>query len=113
MTTAQTVLVAATAALCFASGTAFVTRAAKVIDPIVDYGVPRAAIGWLGAAKLAGALGLVAGIWLPELGLVAASALGLYFVGATFTVLRAKAFKDLPGPVVFLGLAVASALFLR
>jgi hypothetical protein len=44
---------------------------------------------WLSPLKLAAALGLVAGIWIPCLGLVTAVALVLYFVVAIVLHLRA------------------------
>ena len=45
---------------------------------------------WLSPLKLGAALGLVAGIWIPYLGLVTAVALVLYFVVAIVLHLRAR-----------------------
>lgn len=62
----------------------------------------------LGALKLLGGIGLLAGIPFPRLGLVAAAGLVIYFLGAMVTVLRARWYANLPFPLSWLALAVAS-----
>jgi hypothetical protein len=62
--------------------------------------------------KAAGALGLVAGIAVPSVGIAAATGLVLYFVGAIVTVGRAGWYEHLPYPTAFLLLSV-TALVLR
>ncbi|HYI56068.1 MAG TPA: DoxX family protein [Microlunatus sp.] len=50
---------------------------------------PRRFWGWLSPLKFAAALGLLAGIWIPYLGVVTATALVLYFVVAVSMHVRA------------------------
>ncbi|WP_328453448.1 DoxX family protein [Amycolatopsis sp. NBC_00438] len=69
-------------------------------------GVPRSWLPWLGAALAAGAAGVLAGLAVPLLGLLAAGGLVLYFVGALIAHLRVGS-RQLVGGVVFLALAVA------
>ncbi|MEV0058928.1 DoxX family protein [Nocardia sp. NPDC050718] len=84
-------------------------RAPFVVDPLIDYGVPRTWWTPLGLAKAAGALGLLLGLWIPALGITAAIALILYFLGAVITVLRARSYKTVAFPLLYL-LPVAVAL---
>ncbi|HET6667041.1 MAG TPA: DoxX family protein [Intrasporangium sp.] len=88
------------------------THKSWVVDNFVDYGVPRAAWPWLGLAKLLGAVGLLVGIWVPAIGVAAAVALVLYFVGAVVTVLRAKAWAHVPFPLLYLVPAAAAGLLI-
>ena len=74
-------------------------------------GVPQSWITMLGILKAAGAAGLLIGIALPLIGVVAAIGLSLFFVGAIITHLRAHDYS-FGLAVVFLLLAVA-ALVLR
>ncbi len=76
------------------------------------YGVPDRALTPLGLIKLAGAIGLLAGLIFPPVGLAAAVCLVLYFIGAVITVLRARCYTDLPYPMPFLALAVAAVCVL-
>jgi hypothetical protein len=61
----------------------------------------------LAACELAGALGLLAGIAWPPIGLAAALGLIFYFVGAIIAHLRAGDAVGLGAPVYLFGLAVA------
>ncbi|HEY2060092.1 MAG TPA: DoxX family protein [Amycolatopsis sp.] len=70
-------------------------------------GVPRSWVPLLGAALAAGSLGLLAGLAVPLLGVLAAGGLVLYFLGALAAHLRAGS-RQLVGGVVFLALAAAS-----
>jgi DoxX-like family len=98
--------------------TAIVTGAAAVADFIpagfvlansAEVGVPRSWIGALGAAKLAGAIGLVVGLLgLPALGIAAAIGLVLFFVGAVVTHVRAHVLYNIAFPGAFLVLSAAS-----
>ena len=88
------------------------THKSWVVDNLVDYGVPRAAWPWLGTAKLLGAIGLLVGLRVPAVGIAAAVALVLYFVGAVVTVLRAKAWAHVPFPLLYLAPAAASGLLI-
>ncbi|MFD5175092.1 DoxX family protein [Nocardia sp. NPDC058379] len=84
-------------------------RAPFVVDPLIDYGVPPTWWTPLGLAKAAGAIGLIIGLWIPALGITAAIALILYFLGAVITVLRARSYKTVAFPLLYL-LPVAVAL---
>lgn len=52
--------------------------------------LPRRFWRWLSPLKFAAALGLLAGIWIPYLGVVTAAALVLYFVIAVIMHVRAR-----------------------
>ena len=72
-------------------------------------GVPRSWLLPLGALKAAGALGLLVGLGVPLLGVVAAGGLVLFFVGAILTHLRAHWYSfTLTLPAAFLLLAMGS-----
>ncbi|MCK2214885.1 DoxX family protein [Actinomadura sp. ATCC 31491] len=86
-------------------------RAKWVVEPLAEYGVPRAAWPWLGAAKAAGAAGLIAGLFVPVIGVAAGVGLVVYFTGAVVTVLRARSYKHIPFPLLYLApVVVAMAL---
>ena len=102
-----TVLGAAMAA--FSAGSVFF-HAKWVVQPLADYGVPRSWWPWLGAAKAAGALGLLVGLVVPVIGTVAATALVLYFAGAVITVARARWFSHIPFPLVYVAPVIASLI---
>ncbi|WP_062440839.1 DoxX family protein [Herbidospora daliensis] len=86
-------------------------RAAWVVEPLQEYGVPSSWWPWLGAAKAAGAAGLLTGLLVPVLGTISAVALILYFTGAVVTVVRARSYGHLPYPLLYL-VPVAAALAL-
>jgi DoxX-like family len=98
--------------------TAVVTGAVAIADFIpagfvlansAEVGVPRSWLPALGAAKLAGAVGLVVGLLgLPVLGIAAAVGLVLFFVGAVATHLRAHVLHNIAFPGAFLCLSAAS-----
>ncbi|WP_306325060.1 DoxX family protein [Streptomyces venezuelae] len=108
MSTTAIVVTAVAAFMAGFSGVSVFARAAYVVGPLAEYGVPRAWWNWLGAAKVAGAVGLVVGIWVPVIGTLAAIGLILYFAGAVITVLRARAYGHAPFPVVYMAPAVAA-----
>jgi hypothetical protein len=76
----------------FSAGSVFF-RAKWVVHPLADYGVPRSWWPWLGAAKAAGAAGLLVGLFVPVIGLMAAIGLVLYFIGAVATVVRPRVYS--------------------
>ncbi|MGW4120646.1 DoxX family protein [Nocardia sp. NPDC004711] len=90
------------------SGYSLFTGQQFVVDPLIDYGVPRTWWNWLALAKSAGALGLVAGFFLPPLGIAAAIGLILYFTGAAATTIRAHSYKTTPFPLLYLAPAAAT-----
>lgn len=83
-------------------------KAPYVVGPLADYGVPRSWWPWLGAAKAAGSLGLLVGLWVPLIGLAAGVGLVLYFLGAVVTVLRARSYQTLVAPLMYLTPAAAA-----
>lgn len=70
-------------------------------------GVPMAALPVLAGLEIAGAVGIVAGLWWPTLGVAAAAGLVLYFVGAVIGHLRVRDSKGVAMPLVPLALSVA------
>ena len=112
MSTAYIVVTILAAALVGYSAAAVFLRAPWVVQALTDYGVPNAWWPWLGTAKAAGAAGLLVGLVVPLLGVLAAIGLVLYFAGAVGTVVRARYFAHIPYPLVFVAPVVA-ALALR
>lgn len=108
MSTAHVVVTLVAAAMVAFSAVSVFARAKWVVEPLADYGVPRAWWPWLGIAKAAGAVGLAAGLVVPVIGVVAGICLVLYFVGAMITVLRARFFAHVSAPVMYVAPVVAS-----
>jgi DoxX-like family len=100
-----TLLGAALAA--FSAGSIFF-RAKWVVEPLSDYGVPRSWWPWLGTAKAAGAAGLLVGLVVPVIGVVAGIGLVLYFTGAAITVIRARSYSHVPFPLMYMAPVVGS-----
>ncbi|MFE1294742.1 MULTISPECIES: DoxX family protein [unclassified Streptomyces] len=108
MSTAYVVVTVIAAVMAaFSAGSVFL-HAEWTVKPLADYGVPRAWWPWLGAAKAAGAAGLLAGLAVPVIGRLAAIGLVLYFLGAVITVVRARWFSHVPFPLVYAAPVVAS-----
>jgi uncharacterized membrane protein YphA (DoxX/SURF4 family) len=82
----------------------------KVIHETV--GVPMKYFPLLAACEIAGAVGLVLGIWWPILGMAAATGLVIYFVGAVVSHVRVNDLKGI-GPAAMLLTMSAAALILR
>ncbi|MET8688363.1 DoxX family protein [Streptomyces sp. NPDC004732] len=99
-TTCAVVTLIAAAMVGFSAVSVFL-RAEWVVRPIADYGIPMAWLPWLGAAKAAGAAGLVAGLFVPVVGGVAGIALVVYFAGAVVTVVRARWYTHIPFPLMY------------
>ncbi|MEU5263878.1 DoxX family protein [Amycolatopsis sp. NPDC021455] len=112
MSTAYLIVTIAAAAFVGFSAVSVFARAKWVVEPITEYGVPRSWWPWLGTAKAAGAAGLVAGLFVPPLGVAAAIGLVLYFTGAVVTVARARSYGHLVFPVLYLAPVVASLALL-
>ncbi|RKS08839.1 DoxX-like protein [Nocardiopsis sp. Huas11] len=85
-------------------------RAPWVTGPMADYGVPESWMLWLGTAKAVGAVGLVVGLFVPVIGLLATIGLCLYFTGAVVTVLRARSYTHIAFPLIYLAPVVAAAV---
>ncbi|MCX4821376.1 DoxX family protein [Streptomyces sp. NBC_01142] len=101
MSTAYVVVTVLAAAMTGFSAVSVFLRAKWVVQPMAGYGVPLSWLPWLGTAKAAGAAGLLIGLFLPVIGVVAGIGLVLYFAGAVVTVLRARWYSHIPFPLVY------------
>jgi len=106
------VVAALLAAILLLSGRGKLTRDERITTSLRQAGVPLSWFPPLAACEIAGAVGLLVGIWLAPIGVAAAIGIVLYFVGAVIAHLRAGDTKGLGGPLPPLGFAVA-ALVLR
>jgi DoxX-like family len=67
---------------------------------------------FVAAAQLAGAIGLLLGLRVdPIVGLAAAIGLVVFFIGAIAVHIGSGAYKSIPGPALFLALAIATVVF--
>ncbi|MFE2247774.1 DoxX family protein [Streptomyces lavendulae] len=108
MSTTATVVTLVAAFMAGFSGASVFLRAKFVVEPLAEYGVPRRIWNLLGAAKAAGAVGLLVGFAVPAIGIAAAIGLILYFTGAVITVLRARAYAHAVFPMIYAAPAVAA-----
>lgn len=108
MSTTYVVVTLVAAALAAFSAASLFFQAKWVVQPLADYRIPRGWWPWLASAKAAGAVGLVAGLFVPVLGLLAGIGLTLYFAGAVVTVARARWYSHIPFPLVYMAPVVAS-----
>ncbi len=72
------------------SGFAKLKKVPQVMESMVSVGVKPNQVPVLASLEIAGALGLVVGIWIQPLGVLAAVCLSLYFVGAVLGHLKKK-----------------------
>lgn len=89
------------------SSVSLLLRAGWIEKALTDYRVPRSWWRWLGVAKLAGSVGLVAGLFLPAVGLAATVGLIVYFTGAVVTVLRVRSYSHVPYPLIYVAPVIA------
>jgi hypothetical protein len=82
----------------------------RIVHEVV--GVPLSYFPHLAACEIAGALGLVLGIWWPFLGMAAGIGLVIYFVGAIVSHVRVGDVKGV-GPAAFMLIISVAALALR
>lgn len=108
MSTAYVVVTVIAAALVAFSAAANIFRFRFIVRNLENYGVPRSWWPWLSLAKAAGAAGLLVGLAVPVVGMIAAIGLVLFFLGAVVTVIRARWFVHIPLPLVFLAPVVGS-----
>jgi hypothetical protein len=83
-----------------------------VVDGLTGIGVPLGLFPFLASCEIAGAAGLLVGLWYAPLGIAAAIGLVFYFLGAVGAHLRNRDYAGLPTPLMILILA-AAALSLR
>jgi len=113
MDTAYLLVTILFAAMVAFSAIAKIRRHPKVVHVIQEVvGVPLRFFPLLAACELAGALGLVLGIWSGWVGVAAGIGLVIYFVGAVVSHLRVGDVKGM-GPAVFMLIAAGGALALR
>ncbi|MBB6349738.1 DoxX family protein [Nonomuraea muscovyensis] len=107
---AYVVVAALMALLLLASGSLLLAKEKGVTTTMTELGVPLSWFPLLAVLKIAGALGLLAGIFYRPLGIAAAAGVVLYFVGAVITHLRAKDVKGTVIPTVLVGVSTAPLL---
>lgn len=101
------------AAMLAMSGRGKLANDERITRPLTTViGVPPKWFPFLAACEIAGALGLVAGIFFAPLGIAAAIGVVLYFLGAAVAHLRVGDTKGLAAPLPLLVVA-AAALILR
>ena len=81
------------------------TKHPKVTENLGKCEVPSNWHPRLAAAEIAGAVGMVLGLWVPALGIAAAVGVVLYFVGAVIAHVRVSD-NEVAAPIVFIVLAV-------
>ncbi|MCF2528062.1 DoxX family protein [Yinghuangia soli] len=108
-----TVLVSALlAAALTASALLKMSHKRDIVQQYAALGVPEDKLDYLAVLLLAGAGGLVIGLFWWPLGVAAAIGVILYFLGAVAFHVRARELKTAPAPVV-LALVALAALILR
>jgi hypothetical protein len=112
MSIAYVVVTVLAAALVGFSAFSVLSHAQWIVQFLVDYGIPRSWFPWLGTAKAAGAVGLVVGLFVPVIGVIAGIGLVLYFAGAVITVVRTRWYSHIPYPLLYMA-PVIGALVLH
>jgi hypothetical protein len=108
MSTAYTVITVLASVWVGFSAVSVFRHANWVVQHLADYGVPRSWWPWLGTAKAAGAAGLLVGVLVPVIGVMAGIGLVLYFIGAVITVVRARSYSHIPYPLLYMAPVVGS-----
>jgi hypothetical protein len=108
MPTAHDTLVVLGASMAAFSAASVFLHAKWVVEPLAEYRVPRSWWPLLGAAKAAGAVGLLIGLAVPAIGVIAAVGLVIYFAGAALTVARARWYSHIPFPLMYMAPVVAA-----
>ncbi len=109
VTAAYAAITLTTAIITGAIAVADLVPARFVLANSAEVGVPPSWLPALAALKLAGAVGLVAGLLgLRALGVAAATGLVLFVVGAVVTHLRAGVLYNIAFPGAYLGMSAAT-----
>jgi DoxX-like family len=111
MHTAYLIVTLVAAAFVGLSAWALFAHAAFIMEPLDRLKIPHSWWPWLATAKALGAIGLVAGLFVPAIGVLAAICLVLYFAGAVVTTLRVRWFRHIPVPLVYVVPVVACLVF--
>lgn len=93
-----------------ASAATKLRRVPQVVDGLTSLGVPLGLFPFLAACEIAGAGGLLIGLWYPPLGIAAAIGLVLYFAGAVSAHLRRSDFKGVPNAAAMLAASGAALI---
>ena len=110
---AYLVLTIVLAAIAAFSGVGKLRRDPRIVQVVHEVvGVPLQYFPLLAACEIAGAVGLVLGIWWPVLGMAAGVGLVVYFVGAIVSHVRMGDGKGI-GPAAFMLIISVAALALR
>jgi len=113
MDMAHLIVTIVAASMATFSGLGKLRRDPKIVHIVHEVvGVPLKYFPHLAACEMAGALGLVLGIWWPYMGIAAGIGLVVYFVGAIVSHLRVADVKGI-GPGAFMLIVSAAALVLR
>ncbi|MEE6280781.1 DoxX family protein [Georgenia sp. MJ170] len=80
------------AVICVVDGVLCLKPVQFIADCFDDVGLPHRYWRWMPPIKFAAAAGLIAGIWIPGIGLAASACLVLYFVLAISAHVRARDF---------------------
>lgn len=97
----------ASAANLYAASNDF-RRVPFVLENMDRIGLARSKLFTLGILKSAGAIGLLVGLLIPAVGILAAAGLVLFFVGAIVCTLRVRWYSHLPFPATWLVLVLGS-----
>ena len=73
-----------------ASGVQKLRKDPAIVESMHSVGITDKQIPILGLLEILGALGLIVGIWVAPIGVIAALALTLYFLGAVIALIRVK-----------------------
>lgn len=90
MSIALIIIAGSLAVASVVSGFGKLARHPIPVEVLTRVGVPAARIPVLGVLQILGGLGIIVGIWVPVLGMLASLCLTLYFLGAIFAHLRIK-----------------------
>jgi uncharacterized membrane protein YphA (DoxX/SURF4 family) len=108
-----TVVLAALLALAFlGAGASKLAGAKNAVDTAARLDVAFSSYRLIGAAEVLGAAGVVAGLWVPALGIAASVGLILLMIGAVIFHTRAKDKAAAAGPAVVLALVAIAYLVL-
>lgn len=104
---ALTILSILLALLAVNSAAGKIRKNEQVLATIVDtVGLPERFLPVLAVLEIAGAVGVVLGLWIAPIGIAAAAGLVLYFLGAAISHLRVNDLKGSTMPLVPLALSV-------
>lgn len=93
-----------------ASGGMKLAGAQMQLDNFERYGYPQWSRPLTGAIEVAGAAGMVAGLFVDQIAITAAVALGVTMIGAAYTDIRYSPPMTVVAPLVLLGLNVTVAV---